>query len=617
MNPFPPPAPSAPSDSPPTDCEDEKSFLQHVCDSDDVDHDRPPSPLRSRDINLLAQGSRAACPKVKRTRVAPTNEEESYSARVEPASTFFIGTEGSCASANKEDVDPNHMGIKGCAAAAKNDALKEAPPPLELEVEAITREHNKAGEMAPASLSMASILKPLIDLNMPAPEDSESLHHQLTLGPMPVASRSEPLIDLNMPPPEHDMERDTAVHCRRLKHCLRRRHARQRSRERRDCTREEAAKHIEFAHWSMAQQLSASSSAALLPAASKPAAPRPSAALLFLPSHHHRFCRSFPSSCSLRPIPSLRPVSSSRRPAIGSRRATSIVCAASDSQQLISAREDIKELLRTTFCHPILVRLGWHDAGTFDKNIEDWPKCGGANGSLRFEIELKHAANAGLVNALKLLQPIKDKYSGITYADLFQLASATAIEEAGGPKIPMKYGRVDVSGPEQCPDEGRLPDAGPPSPAGHLRNVFYRMGLDDKDIVALSGAHTLGRSRPERSGWGKGETKYTKDGPGAPGGQSWTVKWLKFDNSYFKDIKERKDEDLLVLPTDAALFEDAHFKVYAEKYAEDQNAFFKDYAVAHAKLSNLGAKFVPPEGITIDNDTKNTAPELSVAAKKE
>lgn len=85
----------------------------------------------------------------------------------------------------------------------------------------------------------------------------------------------------------------------------------------------------------------------------------------------------------------------------------------------------------------------------------------------------------GLVNALKLIQHIKEKYSGITYADLFQLASATAIEvhsknllftahdnnllilsviqEAGGPKIPMKYGRVDVSAPNECPEEGRLP----------------------------------------------------------------------------------------------------------------------------------------------------------------
>lgn len=27
--------------------------------------------------------------------------------------------------------------------------------------------------------------------------------------------------------------------------------------------------------------------------------------------------------------------------------------------------------------------------------------------------------------------------------------------------------------------------------ASHLRDVFYRMGLSDKDIVALSGGHTL------------------------------------------------------------------------------------------------------------------------------
>ncbi|CAN6248675.1 unnamed protein product [Urochloa humidicola] len=249
--------------------------------------------------------------------------------------------------------------------------------------------------------------------------------------------------------------------------------------------------------------------------------------------------------------------------------------AASDAAQLKAAREDIRELLRTTHCHPILVRLGWHDAGTYDKNIEEWPQRGGANGSLRFDVELKHGANAGLINALKLIEPIKDKHPSITYADLFQLASATAIEEAGGPKIPMKYGRVDVTGPEQCPPEGKLPDAGPSSPADHLREVFYRMGLDDKDIVALSGAHTLGRSRPERSGWGKPETKYTKNGPGAPGGQSWTAEWLKFYNSYFK--------------------------VYAEKYAADQDTFFKDYAEAHAKLSNLGAKFNPPQGFSLDD----------------
>lgn len=29
----------------------------------------------------------------------------------------------------------------------------------------------------------------------------------------------------------------------------------------------------------------------------------------------------------------------------------------------------------------------------------------------------------------------------------------------------------------------------------HLRNVFYRMGFDDEGIVALSGAHTIGRAK--------------------------------------------------------------------------------------------------------------------------
>lgn len=41
-------------------------------------------------------------------------------------------------------------------------------------------------------------------------------------------------------------------------------------------------------------------------------------------------------------------------------------------------------------------------------------------------------------------------------------------------------------------------------------------------------------------------------------------------------------------------------RVYAEKYAEDEEAFFYDYAQAHAKLSELGAKLDPPEGFVID-----------------
>eukprot|EP00955_Chlamydomonas_euryale_P061501 358057-Chlamydomonas_euryale.AAC.2 len=60
-----------------------------------------------------------------------------------------------------------------------------------------------------------------------------------------------------------------------------------------------------------------------------------------------------------------------------------------------------------------------------------------------------------------------------------------------------------------------------------------------QDIVALSGAHTLGRAFKNRSGAAPLEsTKYTKDGPGTKGGQSWTEEWLKFDNRYFTMLLE-------------------------------------------------------------------------------
>ena len=170
----------------------------------------------------------------------------------------------------------------------------------------------------------------------------------------------------------------------------------------------------------------------------------------------------------------------------------------------------IDKVLYEKACGPIMVRLAWHDSGTFDKNIKEaWPKAGGAIASIRFEPEIKHGANNGLINAIKLLEPVKTAFPSVSYADIFQMASCRAIENAGGPKIGVKYGRVDADSKEQCSPEGNLPDAEPGSEGkfggsggtastedatagGHLRKVFYRMGFNDEEIVALSGAHTFG-----------------------------------------------------------------------------------------------------------------------------
>lgn len=65
----------------------------------------------------------------------------------------------------------------------------------------------------------------------------------------------------------------------------------------------------------------------------------------------------------------------------------------------------------------------------------------------------------------------------------------------------------------------------------------------------------------------------------------------QFDNSYFVEVKAKRDADLLVMPSDACLFEDDGFRPHAEKYAASQADFFSDYAQSHKKLSELGAKF--------------------------
>jgi L-ascorbate peroxidase len=36
-------------------------------------------------------------------------------------------------------------------------------------------------------------------------------------------------------------------------------------------------------------------------------------------------------------------------------------------EELLKARQDVRELIKSKFCNPIIVRLAWHDSGTYDK----------------------------------------------------------------------------------------------------------------------------------------------------------------------------------------------------------------------------------------------------------
>ncbi|XVE69026.1 hypothetical protein DITRI_Ditri09bG0116600 [Diplodiscus trichospermus] len=235
-------------------------------------------------------------------------------------------------------------------------------------------------------------------------------------------------------------------------------------------------------------------------------------------------------------------------------------------KEIEKARRDLRALISSNNCAPLMLRLAWHDAGTYDAK----KKTGGPNGSIRNDHELKHSANRGLKTAVEFCEEVKKRHPKITYADLYQLAGVVAVEVTGGPTIDFVPGRKDSM---ESPEEGRLPDAN--QGARHLRDIFYRMGLSDKDIVALSGGHTLGKAHPERSGF-----------EGA-----WTKEPLKFDNSYFQELL-KTDSNLLKLSTDKALVDDPKFRRYVELYAKDEDAFFRDYAASHRKLSELG--FISP-----------------------
>ncbi|KAJ5681956.1 uncharacterized protein N7477_001896 [Penicillium maclennaniae] len=239
---------------------------------------------------------------------------------------------------------------------------------------------------------------------------------------------------------------------------------------------------------------------------------------------------------------------------------------------------------------PVLVRLAWHASGTYDKETG----TGGSNGAtMRFAPESDHGANAGLKHARDFLEPVKAKFPWITYSDLWTLAGSAAIQELGGPVIPWRPGREDKD-VAACTPDGRLPDAA--QGHRHIRDVFGRMGFDDREMVALIGAHALGRAHTDRSGF---------EGP-------WDFSPTVFSNEFFRLLVEEKwnkrkwngptqytdktTGTLMMLPSDIALIQDKGFKSHVERYAKDADVFFKEFSDVYVKLLENGVPFkVKPE----------------------
>ncbi|KAI1431077.1 heme peroxidase [Xylaria sp. CBS 124048] len=235
---------------------------------------------------------------------------------------------------------------------------------------------------------------------------------------------------------------------------------------------------------------------------------------------------------------------------------------------------------------PVLVRLAWHASGTYDKET----RTGGSNGAtMRFHPEGSHGANAGLIHARNFLEPVKAKFPWITYSDLWILAGVCAIQEMQGPNMPYRPGRTDKD-MSACTPDGRLPDASQGS--NHLRDIFYRMGFNDQEIVALSGGHALGRCHAQRSGydgpWTFSPTVLTNDFYKLLLDEKWQIRKWEGPQQY-----QDKTKGLMMLPTDIVLTQDKAMRPWVEKYARDNDLFFQDFSAVVTKLFELGVPFKP------------------------
>jgi catalase-peroxidase len=294
---------------------------------------------------------------------------------------------------------------------------------------------------------------------------------------------------------------------------------------------------------------------------------------------------------------------------------------------------------------------------------------GGAEGGCqRFEPELSWDDNTNLVHAHKLLGPIKHKHGlGLSWGDLIVLAGTVAIEDMGGPILGFSAGRIDhvdnsqtiglgpsdeqerfqhveVNGKAPAPlgqntmgliyvnPEGPMGDPDPQGAADTIRDVFGRMGMDDRENVALiGGGHTFGKCHgagpegpgpkpsecphnpyPGARGTGKGKDTITSgiEGP-------WTSNPTRWDNEYFTSLlnyewekykgpggawqwrvkggngptapaphKDAEPQDIMMLTTDVALVVDPEYRKYVEEFANDPDAYADAFAKVWYKLVN-------------------------------
>lgn len=193
----------------------------------------------------------------------------------------------------------------------------------------------------------------------------------------------------------------------------------------------------------------------------------------------------------------------------------------------------------------------------------------------------------------------------VTCADVLALAARDFVQLAGGPRYEVKKGRKDSKVSLAGKVRGSLPRAN--STVDELLRVFAAKGLGAGDLVALSGAHTIGFAhcapivgrlydfRGTRQADPFMDARLVKalrmTCPYTGGSARAVVPFdvstpFQFDHAYYGNLQAR----LGLLGSDQALFLDARTRPLVQELGADRAIFFQAFVVSMDRMGSIRVK---------------------------
>jgi peroxidase len=209
--------------------------------------------------------------------------------------------------------------------------------------------------------------------------------------------------------------------------------------------------------------------------------------------------------------------------------------------------------------------------------------------------------NANSARGFDVIDTIKSQVekscSGVvSCADILAIAARDSVVELGGPSWTVMLGRRDSTTASLSGANTNIPP--PTSNLTSLISLFQAQGLSTKEMVALSGGHTIGQARcvsfrahiyNDADIDSTYATSLRSNCPNTTGTGDSNLSPLDyvsptaFDNNYYIDLKSQKG----LLHSDQELFNGGSTDSQVNTYSSNQNTFFSDFAAAMVKMGNI------------------------------